>query len=216
MGSPDKPEPWKAIEDVLMATYNFADGLGLTVSCACIDSGGHYTMQVYEFCKKHESRRWFAIKGQGGSGLPLILKLTRTKKENAALIILGVDEGKTAVINALKVQTPGPFYCHFPLDGDRGYDRAYFKGLISEHQVPRKHKGLVSMDWEKVSTEARNEPFDLRNYARAAMKLVVPVSDKGFLALEKRLHAVRIGDVSNPAPQQRKQRVMRSNLEGEI
>jgi phage terminase large subunit GpA-like protein len=219
MGVPDKPEVWKAIEDVLKATYNFADGLGLTVACACIDSGGHYTSKVYEFCKRNESRRWFAIKGQGGSGLPLVHRLTRTKKENAALIILGVDEGKTAVINSLKGQTPGPFYCHFPLNDDRGYDVAYFKGLISEHQVPRKHKGQITMDWEKVSTEARNEPFDLRNYARAAMKLVVPASDKGFMALEKRLQAARTNEGQNQIPQPKKQpvsRVMRSNLDGGI
>jgi len=216
MGVPDKPEPWKAIEDILKATYNFADGLGLTVACACIDSGGHYTSRVYEFCKRNESRRWFAIKGQGGSGLPLVHRLTRTKKENAALIILGVDEGKTAVINALKAETIGPFYCHFPLDENRGYDRAYFQGLISEHQVPRKHKGTITMDWEKVSTEARNEPFDLRNYARAAMKLVVPVADKGFLALEKRLFEARNGIVAIEKPSGQKQRVMRSNLDREF
>ena len=212
MGRPDSAEPWQVIDDILKDTYRFADGLGLTIACACIDSGGHYTSKVYDYCKLNESRRIFAIKGQGGAGIPLIHRVTRTKKENAALIILGVDEGKTAVINSLKVQTPGPFYCHFPLSDE--YDVNYFQGLISERQVPRKRKGRVVMDWEKVSTEARNEPFDLRNYARAALKLVNPVMER----LEKRLQAARTGvDAGqNQIPQPKKQpakRVMRSSLD---
>jgi phage terminase large subunit GpA-like protein len=215
MGAPDKPETWQTIDDILKATYRFADGLGLTVACACIDSGGHYTSRVYDYCKLNEGRRIFAIKGQGGSGIPLIHHITRTKKENAALIILGVDEGKTAVINSLKVQTPGPFYCHFPLGTD--YDVNYFQGLISERLVQRKYRGRITMNWEKVSAEARNEPFDIRNYARAAMKLIVPVSDKGFLALEKRLQAARSGSIIISTPtKQKPSRVIRSNLDGGI
>ncbi len=209
MGRPDTPEPWQAIDDILKATYRFADGLGLTIACACIDSGGHYTSQVYGYCKQNESRRIFAIKGQGGAGIPLIYRITRTKKENAALIILGVDEGKTAIINSLKVQTPGSFYCHFPLNDD--YDVNYFQGLISERQVPRKRKGHIVMDWEKVSAEARNEPFDLRNYARAALKLINPVMEK----LEQRLHVARVGEIQMPVQAQKRsnKRVIRSNLD---
>ncbi len=210
MGAPDRKETWKAIDDILKATYHFGDGLGLTVACACIDSGGHYTSKVYEYCKSNESRRFFAIKGQGGAGTPLIYRITRTKKENAALIIVGVDEGKTAVINSLKVQTPGPFYCHFPANTD--YDVAYFKGLISERQVPRKYKGRVTMGWEKVSPEARNEPFDLRNYARVALKLINPVFEK----LEKRLKEARdeavTGQKTPAKVQKQTKRVIKSSL----
>ena len=40
---------------------------------ACgIDSGFH-TQQVYDFCRKRESRRIWAIIGRAGAGLPLIL-----------------------------------------------------------------------------------------------------------------------------------------------
>jgi phage terminase large subunit GpA-like protein len=191
MGSPGNKETWQTIDDILKSTYRFSDGLGLTVACACVDSGGHYTSAVYDYCKGNESRRFFAIKGQGGAGIPLVYRITRTKKENAALIILGVDEGKTAVINSLKLQTPGQFYCHFPNTAD--YDVNYFQGLVSERQVPRKYKGKVTMNWEKVSPEARNEPFDLRNYARAALKLINPV----FEMLEKRLNDTRNGEIAN-------------------
>lgn len=43
MGSPGRKETWQNIDDILKTTYRFEDGLGLTIGCACIDSGGHYT-----------------------------------------------------------------------------------------------------------------------------------------------------------------------------
>ena len=210
MGSPGKKETWETVDDVLKSTYRFEDGIGLTVGCACIDSGGHYTSQVYEYCKRNESRRIFAIKGQGGAGIPLIHRITRTKKENAALIILGVDEGKTAIINSLKVLSEGPFYCHFPNNED--YDVAYFKGLISERQVPRKYKGRVTMNWEKVSSEARNEPFDLRNYARAALKLINPVFEKLEKRLEEAHNQAKTGQSAPVKVQKQISRVIKSSL----
>lgn len=209
-GRPDNPETWQALDDILKSTYYFGDGLGLTVACACIDSGGHYTSKVYEYAKKNESRRFFAIKGQGGAGITLIHRITRTKRENAALIILGVDEGKTAVMNSLKVQKVGPLYCHFPESEE--YDTAYFKGLISERLVPRKYKGKTTLNWEKISNDVRNEPFDLRNYAHAALKLINPV----FERLEKRLKQAREETVTGikPQPKLKKQvkRVMRKEI----
>ena len=31
--------------------------------------------------------------------------------------------------------TPGPKYCHFPLEEERGYNKDYFHGLLSERLV---------------------------------------------------------------------------------
>ena len=123
IGRPDDPETWQMLDDRLKKKYCFEDGIGLQVSCTCIDSGGHYTTEVYRYCKKNEHRRIVAVKGQGGPGIPLIHKLSRNNKENALLIILGVDEGKTNIISHLRVREPGPRYCHFPDNENRGYER---------------------------------------------------------------------------------------------
>lgn len=189
-GSPENKETWRVVDDVLKAEYHFANGTALMIACTCIDSGGHFTTQVYEYCKFNERRNVFAIKGMGGIRIPLIDKISRVKSENPVikntlLIILGVDEGKTAVIENLKVKTPGPCYCHFPSNEE--YDIQYFKGLIAEKQVPRKVKGRIVYNWEKVSPDARNEPLDLRNYARAALKLVHP----NYERLEERLKSIQ-------------------------
>ncbi|MDK2824084.1 MAG: hypothetical protein PWQ67_1923 [Clostridia bacterium] len=81
----------------------------------CIDSGGHFTTEVYKFCKSREHRRIFAIKGKGGMVVPLISKASRNNREKVALFTLRVDAGKELVINRLKVEFEGAAgYCHFP------------------------------------------------------------------------------------------------------
>lgn len=203
MGRPDKPETWKDLEDKLFSIYKFENGIGLTVACTCIDSGGHFTSQVYSFCKKYESKRIFAIKGHGGPGIPLIHRIYRSKRENAAVFILGVDSGKSTVLARLKIKQVGDGYCHFPSQENRGYDQIYFKGLISERLTKKKNKkGQIVFAWEKTSE--RNEPFDLRNYAYAALKIVNPNMEKLENRLkesdvktekEQKIHKVRRGVV---------------------
>lgn len=189
LGRPDDPRTWQQLSDKLDQVYTFDNGKGLKIACTCIDSGGHFTSEVYAYCKENEHKRIFAIKGQGGAGYPLLHKLTRTKKENAILIILGVDDGKSTIYSRLKqVKQPGPGYFHFPLNKDKGYNRSYFKGLISEKKVPRKRQGQIKLVWEKISDNKANEPIDLRNYAYAALKLIDPNYEK----LEKRLKEGKI------------------------
>jgi len=85
---------------------------------------------------------------------------------------LGVDEGKQKIMDRLRVESPGPKYCHFPLRDD--YGLAYFNGLLSEHLVP---EGKIRQRWvwTKIQGHERNEPLDCRNYALAAF-LTLPVN----------------------------------------
>jgi phage terminase large subunit GpA-like protein len=184
IGRPDNLQTLQQLDDVLNRVYRFADGKGLKVACTCIDSGGHFTSEIYKYTKRNEHRRILAVKGQGGPGIPLIHKLTRKNKENALLVILGVDDGKSQIYSSLRVEEPGPKYCHFPLD--RGYDRFYFQGLLSEKLVPRKKNGVTRYVWEKISSSARNEALDVRNYALAAREILNPNYD----ALERRLKGI--------------------------
>ena len=55
---------------------------------------------------------------------------------------------------------------HSPIDCRCGYDLAYFRGLLAEKQVIHRRGGQNVIVWEK--TYERNEPLDMRNYARAA------------------------------------------------
>lgn len=183
LGAPNQARTWKEIDSILDKTYHFADGKGLKVVRTFIDSGGHYTSDVYNYCQKNFHKQRFAIKGRGGSGIPLIYKIAKANNAKAPLILLGVDDGKQQIMDRLSIDSPGPLYFHFPQDegikelSNRGYDDLYFKGIISEHKKVYKRNGVLREVWE-TTKNVRNEPLDLRNYNLACMKSLKPDWDK--------------------------------------
>lgn len=190
-GRPDSPEVWDRLDEVIDRTYRFTDGKGLRISMTCIDSGGHYTQEVYEQCRKRLNKRVFAIKGKGGEGIPYTqppskVPIRQNRRITCWLYTLGVDAGKSAIMSALKVQEPGAKYCHFPRGEERGYDMAYFNGLVSEKLVRKRERGRDRWIWEKLPGHARNEALDCRNYAMAALRILDPDLD----AVERRLQGL--------------------------
>ena len=179
MGDPGKPEVWKMLDDVLFADYQREDGLKMQIMTTCIDSGGHYTTEVYDYCKKREMRRVWAIKGQGGSGVSYIQRPTKRNKSGAWLFNIGVDVGKDTMASRLKTNFEyEPGYCFFPVEADRGYDEQYFDGLTAEKRNIRTISGRVIINWVKKYEGIRNEPFDIRNYATAALEILNPNLDR--------------------------------------
>lgn len=173
-GDPGQPAVWRQLDEYLSRTWKYADGVGIGIACTCIDSGGHFTTEVYDFCKPREHRRIFAIKGQGGEGVPIVNRASRTNRRRVPLFTIGVDAGKELILSRLKVQFPGEAgYCHFPIEPEKGYDQKYFDGLTSEKRVIRYHKGRPRSEWVK-RPGTRNEPLDCRNYATAALEILNP------------------------------------------
>ena len=201
LGKPDTDEVWNALDEVIDRRYKYADGKTLKISLTFIDEGGHYTQDVRIRCLERQSRKVFAIKGQYGDSVPYTSPPKKQKIVVRGRAIgtcwvyaLGVDSGKQNIMDCLKVQTPGPKYCHFPKRDD--YGPVYFKGLLSEHLVydaKKKHP----WQWVKIPGHERNEPLDIRNYANAAFRALNPDMD----ALESRRHAAPRTDA--PKPQKR-------------
>ncbi len=163
---------WEDLDQFLQQTFQKADGTKMKIVCTCMDSGGHYTNQVYKFCKSRISRRIFAIKGKGGADVPYVSKPTKNNREQVPLFTLGVDTGKSLLFQRLKVEDEGAGYCHFPKERERGYDETFFKGLTSERNVMTYKKGRAVYEWRiKDSAHKRNEALDCRNYATAAMEI---------------------------------------------
>ncbi len=173
-GDPGQDAVWNMLDQELDRTFLYENGEGLKIICTCIDSGGHYTTEVYKFCKIREARRVFAIKGIGGYGKPFINKATRNNRERAALFSIGVDAGKEVILARLKIKDEGPHYCHFPIDAEKGYTPEYFEALTSEKRVIKYKKGIATFEWIKKNSTIRNEAFDLRNYANAAIEILNP------------------------------------------
>lgn len=185
-GDPEKEETWDKLEEYLLRELHFKSGTGLLIASACIDTGGHFTTECYKWLKKMQAkgRRIYGVKGMGGPGIPLIYKKTRNTSENVEIFILGVDSGKEIIMTRLKTEDVGPGYCHFPINTELGYNEMYIKGLNSEQRVIRMKEGHAVIKWVKKSG-ARNEPFDIRNYATAAVEILKPDWD----VLERKIKA---------------------------
>jgi len=179
MGRPDDHSVWAEMDDILDHIYRFKNGVGLRVSMAFMDEGGHFTMEVRNECQKRISKKLFAIKGRGGPDIPFVSVPKKQKITINNRVIgacwqyqIGVDSGKQIIMDNLKVQTPGSKYCHFPKRDD--YSGGYFAGLLSEHLTYNAEKKQPWV-WEKIPGHERNEALDCRNYALAAFK-ALPVN----------------------------------------
>ena len=178
-GDPRQGDVWNRIDELLARAWSYGNGKRIRISRAAVDTGGHMTPQVYAYCKARQTRGVYPIKGQGGDKLPL----TRPSKESRekGLFIVGVDGIKADLMSWLKVGNPGNGYCHFPKDSDgipvKGYDTTYFEMLTAEKRVIVQNKrGYAVYEWHK-SAGARNEAFDCRVYARAALRIMAPRDD---------------------------------------
>lgn len=167
VGSPAETDVWNQLDEYLNKEFSFADGNKLRIVSSCIDTGGHYTQEVYDFVKPRQYlKRLFGIKGQGGDYVPVINGLRKTKHGEIDLLSIGINALKDITYGSLKIETPGRNYCHFPSNINKGFGSEYFQSLTAEVKT-MKNKKIV---WEK--TRERNEALDCRNYATAAFKLL--------------------------------------------
>lgn len=168
-GRADAPGVWEEVDSLLDREWKLANGMKMRILATFIDSGGHFTQDIYKQCARRATRRIWPIKGEGGEGKPYCRPMKRSGGKNeSAKFVLGVDAGKEGILYSAGVEEPGPNYMHFPVDYRAGYDMEYFKGLISERMVIHRRGGQSVIAWEKVYE--RNEPLDCRNYARAAYR----------------------------------------------
>jgi len=183
-GDPRLGDVWNRLDDLLARTFSYRNGKRLKINRVAVDTGGHMTPQVYAYCKARQARGVYPIKGRGGDGYPLARPSENNKEKG--LFIVSVDGIKSDILSWLKVGNPGGGYCHFPKDKDNiavnGYDAVYFEMLTSEKRVITKDKrGYTKYEWHK-SAGTRNESFDCRVYARAALRIM---ASKDRLMLER-------------------------------
>lgn len=197
-GRPDAPGVWEEVDELLEREWKLKNGMTMRVSATFIDSGGHFTQDVYRECKKRQNKRIWPIKGEGGMDKPYV-RPSKIPGTGEILFIICVDSGKEAILHATGIEDEeSGRYMHFPIEPMCGYDENYFKGLISEQMVITRSKGRNVIGWEKVYE--RNEPLDIRNYARAAYKYFNWDFDK----IEKRMQGVPMGEAPMRKPKKPK------------
>jgi phage terminase large subunit GpA-like protein len=157
------------VDAYLRTIWQRADGRPFEVMATCIDSGGHHTQAVYEFCKARIGRRIWAIKGESArSGernpvWPAKRPTSRTKKTYRP-VILGVNAAKDTIRQRLLMEGSGAGYMHFPADRDIGY----YAQLTAERIVVKESGGRRYRVWELPAGRA-NEALDCRVYAYGAL-----------------------------------------------
>ena len=174
-GDPAGKKLWSQVDDIINRTYPRADGESVKVSAVGIDSGGHFTSEVYAYCRERRKRGVFALKGQSQRNKPPIGKPSKVDinykgqvlKNSAELFPVGVDTIKSTLFGRLKHNETGPGYIHF--HNEAGQE--YFKQLTAERQVVRYVKGFAIREWKKKPGD-RNEALDVLVYAYAALNFL--------------------------------------------
>ncbi|WP_339200464.1 phage terminase large subunit family protein [Paenibacillus sp. FSL P2-0322] len=174
---------WDDLDEFLSRTWQDAAGRKFRIRRTLMDSGGHFTREVYKWCKPRASRGIYAIKGEDsgdGTHTPLLNGTTDNNVHRATVIRLGVAEGKAKVFSSLTIEPGKPGSCRFPLPNPDNpdpfvYDEEYFKQLTAEQLVTRYKNGIPYTVW--VQTRARNEALDLAVYNRAAIEMMNPNFD---------------------------------------
>lgn len=178
-GKTDQPEVWTQLSKVLYQTWPHADGKPIGLSKMAVDSGFN-TQKVYNWCRQHSPALVLAVKGNSNSRQSTMVRSTEAvdrteggkKLSGVNLFTLGVDVIKSETYTRLNTEldddgNPLPGYCEFP----DGLPLEYYKMLCSERQIVEKDpKGYPRFIWQKL--RARNEAFDCRVYARAAVHIL--------------------------------------------
>jgi phage terminase large subunit GpA-like protein len=191
-GDPSSPAVWSDLDSILAQRFEREDERELMVRAACIDSGGHHTSSVYNYVRPREGKRFFAIKGVGGEGKPLVGKPTRNNIGKIRLFPVGVDSAKDLLFSRMRIKEVGPGYMHFPLSRSD----EYFRQLTAEKLVTRYHKGFARREW--VKTRPRNEALDVRVYAMAALGIL----NLNLNTLANREFMARENPPEKPIPQE--------------
>lgn len=211
IGRPDEPDVWARLDGVIDKVYKFKNGRGLKVSITLVDSGGHFTQDVYAQTRARSRKNVFAIKGDGRQDKAFVspprkIELKYRKGAWCWLYSLGVNAGKAIIMANLQTQEAGARYCHFPKDPSTGYDENFYNGLLSEKEV---RQGRL-VKWVKITTHTRNEALDCRNYALAGYYIV----DPDFDAIEKALKEAADNDKKKETPPAVERKRKRNNLGG--
>ena len=173
-GDPGQSELWNQVLDVLSTDFRHSSGALMKTEAALIDSGGHFTHEVYAFTRQHRDKHFLAIQGRSGPK-PLLGKPTKQDinarnqviKRGAILYPVGVDTAKSTIYGRLKRNEHGAGAYHWPM----GLDNEYWSQLTAEKQKTKVVNGYTKRVWTKAAGD-RNEALDCEVYAYAGLEYV--------------------------------------------
>ena len=195
-GDPALPTLWDKLEQQVLKSYQKQNGELINIERVCIDSGGHFTDEVYAFCKRFTAQRVIPSKGASTYDKPLATLNPKRNEQGVKLAIIGTDTAKDVIYNWLQITCRSDEesdseknnklstengdnlniqnsnekmsgYCHHPISDFTPRD--YFAQLCSETKILKKHQG--KMRWVYDNQKRRNEPIDCFVGSLAALRL---------------------------------------------
>jgi len=171
-GSPDEIATRQALDDYLSAPFKHPSGVELLIKATAIDSGGHNTQTIYDYCRLRKRRGIIAVKGQSQKWKPILGKPTKvdvsikgkTLPNGAEVWLVGSDTAKSQIYSRLRITNPDAHgFIHF----SKQLDDDFYKQLTAEKLATRYVKGHPVQEWVKPAG-LRNEVLDCSVYAIAA------------------------------------------------
>lgn len=166
-GDPADQRTWDLLDERLKVRYRHPCGVALGILATGIDSGGHHTHEVYQFCRVRRWRNVFALKGASKPGRPVIAQRPslvdvtwkgQTERNGAELWMVGTDTAKDWIYNRYSFES-GPGALHFAKD----LPDEFFQQCVAERKIARYVKGYKRIEWVKGKAD-RNEALDLMVY----------------------------------------------------
>lgn len=164
-GDPNANLVWQQLDMHLTQKFMHPCGIAISPVNSFIDTGGANTKAVYDYVRDRSHMGIYGIKGIGGDGKAAVGTPQKNNIGKIPLVPLGTFTLKDTVHGRLKIETPGAGYCHFP----KKYGAEYYQQMTSEEVRTRYNKGFAVREWHKKTDSTRNEVFDCRVYATAAM-----------------------------------------------
>ncbi|MFW2606239.1 phage terminase large subunit family protein [Aliarcobacter butzleri] len=162
-GDPKFPRVWQKLDNVLENSYKHESGIDMKILGMGIDSGGHRTDYVYNYCKTRVEQNVFCMKGDNSVETPILKSgISKNKDGSLRLYMIGVNSAKDVVYGQLTTKEVGLGYMHYPKKPE--YNEEHFKQLTGEA------KDKTTGRWKKFRT--RNEALDLRVYAMATLRIL--------------------------------------------
>jgi phage terminase large subunit GpA-like protein len=174
-GDPGQNDVWEQVTTIREIAWPRNGGGSLKAHFCAVDTGGHFTGEAYDYCRRHSRDGVVAIKGSSNRSAPILGKPSKqdvtfrgqTVRNGVTLYPIGTHALKRTIYSRLKIDEQGPGCINF----DNATTEEYLQGLTCERLQPRYIKGFQVLEWVKPSG-ARNEPLDLLVYCLAMLELL--------------------------------------------
>jgi phage terminase large subunit GpA-like protein len=130
-GDANREETWALVDQKLRTLYTHHLGQKLRIAATCVDTGGHSTGAVYEFCRDRLADFVLPIKGSGAVSAPIIDKPTTKKEARVFLWPVG------------KLTTHGRLFS--AIGASLEQRKLWLKALESTPSQPYSHPGIIHL-----------------------------------------------------------------------